>query len=405
MVAPAADKQLRPAQHHLLGMTVKRAGWLAAQCRARILAAKRRIFLLFRGEYDPFQVAPIGMRLSPSESHFADYDTVPLSLSWSHAATAEPAEWQQVAREKLVQLTGYRGSHTVPTAQHVEVHRIDDKLLRRRQYLRVAAGRDVPVTLVWSSEQVANLLPVMICLQGTNSGAHLSWGEVRMPADPINIARGADIALQAARRGYLAVCVEQSCFGERRERHLIRRSHTPCIDAANHALLLGRCLVGERTSDVSAVVDWLLARDHGLQINAEQLHIMGNSSGGTTALYTAALDERITAVLSCSCIGFVRDSIACRGDSEGQNVIPGILQWLELDDVIALCAPRPFLTVSGRVDHIWPYNGAAAAVDSARRVYRAMDAGTSVSAVPADGGHGFYPDIAWPAFEQIVASA
>ena len=122
-------------------------------------------------------------------------------------------------------------------------------------------------------------------------------------------------------------------------------------------------------------------------------------------MYASALDERITAVFACSCIGFLRDSIARRGDPEGQNVIPGILQWLELDDVIALCAPRPFLTVSARADHIWPYEGAAAVVESARRVYRAMDADLHITALPADGGHRFYPDIAWPAFEQTVAGA
>ncbi len=361
--------------------------------------------MLLGREFDPYPAAPSGVHLSPSESHFADYESAPLALSWSRAGTADPGEWQRVAREKLGGLTGYKHTNSVPAAQHIEDLPIVDCIRRRGHYLHVAAGRDVPVTLVWSSGQDMTRLPAMICLQGTNSGAHLSWGEVRMPADPIKIARGADIALQAAARGYLAVCIEQTCFGERRERRLYRRSQTPCIDAANHALLLGQCLVGERAGDVSAVVDWLLAGEHGFQINPAQLHVMGSSSGGATALFTAALDERITAVLASSCIGFIRDSIARRGDAEGQNVIPGMLQWLELDDVVALCAPRPFLTVSARADHIWPYQGAAAVVESARRVYRAMDADLCVSAVPADGGHGFYPEIAWPAFEQTVAAA
>jgi hypothetical protein len=130
---------------------------------------------------------------------------------------------------------------------------------------------------------------------------------------------------------------------------------------------------------------------------------MGNSSGGTTALHATALDERITAVAACSCVGFVRDTIARRGDPEGQNVVPAMLQWFELDDVIALCAPRPFLTVSARSDHIWPYEGALRVVDSARRVYIAMNASMRVSAVPADGGHGYHQNIMWPAFERMVA--
>jgi len=75
-------------------MMVKRAGWLAVQRQARSLAVKRGLSLLFGREFDPFPAAHSGTQLSPSESHFVDYDTVPLSLSWSRAATAEPSEWQ-----------------------------------------------------------------------------------------------------------------------------------------------------------------------------------------------------------------------------------------------------------------------------------------------------------------------
>jgi hypothetical protein len=90
-------------------------------------------------------------------------------------------------------------------------------------------------------------------------GAHLSWGEARMPPDPVKIAAGLDFARQAAGNGYVAVCVEQRCFGERRERALHPRSADPCVDSFLHGLLLGRTLVGDRAGDVSAVVDWLEA--------------------------------------------------------------------------------------------------------------------------------------------------
>ena len=205
------------------------------------------------------------------------------------------------------------------------------------------------------------------------------------------------------RRGYLSVCVEQACFGERREQVLARRSPTPCIDTANHALALGHCLVGERAGDVSAVLDWLLGGAHGLSIDVARIHVMGNSAGGTTALYSAALDERITAVLASSCLGFVRDTMRMRGDAEGQNLVPGMLLWFELDDIVALCAPRPFVTVSARDDHIWPYDGAAVVVQSAKKAYAALNAPDAIVAVPAEGGHRFYPEVAWPAFEKLIA--
>ena len=93
-------------------------------------------------------------------------------------------------------------------------------------------------------------MPVLLCLQGTASGADLSWGRIQSPADPIKIALGYTMALAASDRGYLAVCPEISALGERRERNIRPRSADPCIDAANHALLLGRTLLGERVTDI-----------------------------------------------------------------------------------------------------------------------------------------------------------
>mgnify|MGYP001361739869 CR=1 FL=1 len=377
--------------------------WLRVQWQARRLAVRRRLALLLRGEFDPYPIPPEGLKLSPSEWHHVEVDAAPLALSWSRAGIDDPGEWQRVARDRLRTLVGFSRDNDVPVAKHVDDQPVAEGFQRRRQYLRVAAGSDVPVNLVWREGAGTEPMPVMICLQGTNAGAHLSWGQVLMPADPIKIDRGADIALQAARRGYLSVCVEQACFGERREQILPRRSPTPCIDTANHAIALGRCLVGERAGDVSATLDWLLGGEHGLSIDVARVHVMGSSSGGTTALYSAALDERITAVLASSCLGFVRDTMRMRGDPEGQNLIPGMLLWFELDDIVALCAPRPFVTVSARDDHIWPYDGAATVVESAKKAYAALNALDAIVAVPAEGGHRFYPKIAWPAFEKLVA--
>jgi hypothetical protein len=92
---------------------------------------------------------------------------------------------------------------------------------------------------------------------------------------------------------------------------------SPCIDAANHALLLGRCLLCEQALDVSSVVDWLLDEACEFSVVGKRIHVMGKSSGGTTALYAAALDIRLAAAMPNSCIGFLRDTILSRGDNSG----------------------------------------------------------------------------------------
>ena len=364
----------------------------------------RRFAMKFSRGFNPYPKPPDNTVLSPSVAHFIDYDNAALALSWQRNKDSDILAWQRDVRAKLAELTGYEHRQYKPeVVADIPVRSGIDDIDRRHLYLRVRSGSDVPIDIL-RPRNAAGPLPVMICLQGTNSGAHLSWGEARMPADPEKIVSGADYGRQAVHNGFVAVCVEQAAFGERREVALRRRSLDPCIDAANHALLLGRTLLGERASDISSVIDWLSMNADELSIDISRLSAMGSSSGGASAVFAAALDRRITSVLANGCVGFIRDTIARRGDASGQNVIPGILNWIETDDVLGLIAPRPLLVVSGDADHIWPYDGAAAVVDRARDVYRAFDSETEIVSVSALGGHRFYPEIAWPRFAALISA-
>ena len=373
-----------------------------ARLHALTLAARRRLARALGVYSDPYPSPPSDINLSPSRQHRHDYDSAPLLLSWRNSGSTSGNEWQNLARAKLAELSGYSRATQALEARYKQTERMEaSNLIRKSCYLRTGEMRDIPVHLIFNPS-LDGPLPVMICLQGTNSGIHLSWGGVRMPADPERIARGAPNALQSAQRGYMAVAIEQACFGERRERHIEKPANDPCIDAANHALLLGRTLLGERASDVSALIDWLEGGAHEMTLDLTKLHIMGNSSGGTTALFSMALDARIAAGLIGGCVGYLRETIGWRADPSGQNVIPGILNWLEMDDIVALLAPRPAVLFAGKDDHIWPYAGAEAVAESARAVYRALGAHDNLQTAPAPGGHSYHPDVAWPAFEALL---
>lgn len=373
---------------------------LQAHLTARHLALKRRWALLLSGAFNPYPPPPAGTTLSPSCEHLADYERAPLSLSWSRAGIPDPAQWQAVARAKLIALIGYEHRQGRPVPIHQTDFALPGGLQRRRFYLRARDNRDLPVDLVWQGP-CRSPRPVMLCLHGHNAGAHLSWGEARMPADPLKIANGADYAVQAASRGYVAVCLEQACFGERREQDIEHPSAHPCFDAAHHALLLGRTLLGERVSDVSSVIDWLETGSSGIALDHRRIYAMGNSSGGDTSVYAAAVDPRITGIIAGGCVGFFRTTIGRRAACP-DAIIPGILNWLEYDDILALCAPRTVLAVSGRTDHIYPFAQVEAVVNSTSAVYRAVGAEKNLRAVPGPHGHRFYPEVAWPAFEEIT---
>jgi hypothetical protein len=376
----------------------------SAQFRSKKIALRRRLSLLLTKTYDPYPSTPDGLLLSPSEQHSREYAAAPLQGSRQHLKNLSASDWQSSSRARLAELTGYRQSLAPADTQTCSRDEpVREGYIRHSFYIRDEWGVDLPVQVVWKAHPEKRDLPVMMCLQGTNSGFHMSWGQELMPSDPIKISRGGDYAIQAADRGYMAICLELSCFGLRMERKLKTRSTDPCIDTANHLLLLGRCLVGDRASDVSSVVSWLIHGDHDLPIDGDCVSVMGQSSGGSVALFSGALDTRLHAVVATGCIGFTRDTIAVRRDAAGQNVIPGILNWMEMDDIVALCAPRPFLTVSGTRDHIWPIAGGQAVVESARTVYGELDAEDRIAAVAVEGPHQFYSDETWEALSKLLS--
>jgi dienelactone hydrolase len=367
---------------------------------SKLIALKRRISIAVSGTFDPYPPAPAGVFLSPSHSHFCSYENAPLILSWKKADEVDPVVWQGQARSKLAELIGYRKSTRLPEVLFQEKPVIDDGVSITRYYIRSESGRDIPVTLVQKEAQDSPI-PIMICLHGHNSGAHLSWGEMLLPADPLKLSVGADYARQATDRGFLAVCIEQECFGERREKSLSKPSPHTCFDAAHNSIMLGKTLLGERIEDISTVIDWLM--DPGTETLADKsrIYTMGNSAGGDSAVFSAALDERIMGVMASGCVGRFRVATG-RREACPDIIIPGILNWMEYDDIVALCAPRPLIALSGVSDHIYPFSEVEAAMEKVLEVYTSMGAGNAVRVLQGSGGHRFYPELAWPEFMALV---
>jgi hypothetical protein len=143
------------------------------------------------------------------------------------------------------------------------------------------------------------------------------------------------------------------------------------------------------------LIDWALERD---DVDGRVL-MTGNSGGGVVTLYTAALDERVTAAApSCSVAPIVsRGGYVHHCDC---NLVPGILRWGEIWDIAALITPRPLCVINGREDSLF----AAEEVDRAVAHIAASYAGCGQAAAfchrygPA--GHRFYSDLMWPFLES-----
>ncbi len=228
-----------------------------------------------------------------------------------------------------------------------------------------------------------------ICLQGHTTGMHTSIGmDWRDEVTPVHDDGDREFALGCLKRGIPAVCLEQRAMGENSGDPERRPA---CYMTAMTALLAGRTLLGMRVWDVKRLLDYLGERG---DFDLSRIGIMGNSGGGTTAMFAGAVLPELTHVMpSCSFSTF-RDSIGSIRHCTC-NYVPGLYQFGESADVLGLIAPRPLVIVNGAKDDIFPIEAAKSEFARLKEMYESAGAGEYCKHVVGPEGHRFYADSAW----------
>ena len=301
------------------------------------------------------------------------------------------AAWQRRLRRKLRTLVGAwpkercgLNARTLWTREH-KLGTIEKILFTSEAYADVPAYLCIP-------KNGTPPYPTMICLQGHTTGMHVSIAVKREDETKrMKVDGDRDYALGCMARGVAALCIEQCSFGERREQLQEHVAPQGCHDAAMHALMLGRTLVGERVYDVDRGIDYLETRG---DVDLERLGVMGNSGGGTISLFSAALLPRIrVAMPSCYFCTF-HDSVMSIYHC-ADNYIPGLYTYAEMPDIMGLFAPRPVVIVAGETDGIFPIHGVRKAFRKLKAIYRAAGAEQNCCLVVGPGDHRFYAALAW----------
>jgi len=113
-----------------------------------------------------------------------------------------------------------------------------------------------------------------------------------------------------------------------------------------------------------------------------------------------ALDDRLAGIIAVDCLAPVRVLLKS-GPPPLEFVLPGLLHWMDMEDVSALCAPRPFLAVAGRHHPLWPVSRAVQVVEGARPVYAALGVSGRIAAMPAPDAGGIDSGAVWREFERL----
>lgn len=298
-------------------------------------------------------------------------------------------KWRKAAREKLSSLIGLDKFEKVPAELQIEYEAKADFYTELRFSFNTEKGfRSVAHILIPDG---ITKPPVMICLQGHSTGMHISLGRAKFAHDEETISGGdRDFAIRAVKEGFAAVALEQRSFGE-----LGGSEKGPrCLESALTALLTGRTTVGERVWDVMRLID-LLEESFSDRLDIDTICCMGNSGGGTTTVYSAALEDRIKLAMPSCAMCTYKASIGAMPHC-ACNFVPYIASFFDMGDLMAMAYPKYFVQVSGKNDNIFPLSGATEVFNMGKSAYERLGAKDRCVLVEGDGGHRFYADDAWP---------
>lgn len=305
------------------------------------------------------------------------------------------AAWQQKARANLAEVLGLPLISCEENLR-IEYQKEDDPTWHEVRFLfESEPGVDVPCHLVMP-KHAQGKLPLAICVQGHGTGMHISLHRVKFPGDEEDFDGDRDFALQAVRKGFAALAIDQRAMGERGA----KADGSPnCAHPAYQAIMLGRTIIGERCWDISRGIDCALA--HFDFIDPDKIAIMGNSGGGTATCYAAALDTRIAAAMpSCAFCGYL-ESIGAQLHCTC-NYVPQIMKYFDMGDLAGMTAPRPLVIVNGLTDSIFPIESAKREFAVAQRLYAAAGAPDRIRHVIGGEGHRFYAADGWPVFDELT---
>lgn len=138
-------------------------------------------------------------------------------------------------------------------------------------------------------------------------------------------------------------------------------------------LWMGRTLWGMFVRDDQVALDYLCSRP---EVDAGRVGATGMSMGSTRSWWLAAVDERVRCVVGVACLTRYQNLIA-HGQLRQHGVyyfVFGLMKHFDVEGVLALIAPRPYLALTGELDAGSPADGIVVIEEKLGRVYAALGA-------------------------------
>lgn len=199
---------------------------------------------------------------------------------------------------------------------------------------------------------------------------------------------------ELAKKGFVVLAPDSICFEERRKDPSVEGfDFWQHFHEMTYRVITGEFLMKKVLTDAMNGVSLL----RGLPfVDAERIGTLGHSYGGNTVLFLAALDERISYACASGSACTYEYRMKHGTGIELASVIPNFHGKYDIDDLVALTAPRKLLLVSSDEDK---YSmDAPEIVEKAGRRYAELGVSENLEHKRYSGGHALTEE----RFEDII---
>jgi lysophospholipase L1-like esterase/dienelactone hydrolase len=158
-------------------------------------------------------------------------------------------------------------------------------------------------------------------------------------------------------------------------------------------LWMGRTLWGMFVRDDQVALDYLCSRP---DVDVKRIGATGMSMGSTRAWWLAAVDDRVHCTVGVACLTRYENLIK-HGQLRQHGVyyfVNGLLKHFDIEGVLALIAPRPYLALTGDLDAGSPADGIRVIEEKLGKVYEAVGARENFrNVLYPDVGHSYTPQM------------
>lgn len=212
-----------------------------------------------------------------------------------------------------------------------------------RQYIAYTSGNGkVPAYLLLPDELSNN--PAVLIHHQHNREHHLGKSEVcGLAGNPLQAFGPA-----LAKKGFVVLAPDAVCFEERRKDSAVEGfDFWQHFDEVCYRIIKGECLMRQVLDDAMNGITLLTSLPY---VDKKRIGTLGHSMGGNTVLFLSALDERISFACASGSACTYEHRMANGVGIEMASVIPGFHGPYDIDDLVALTAPRKMLLVSAEED-------------------------------------------------------